>query len=235
MRHIANNTRRFYYWLVDLVAPPSCAVCGKVDTWLCEKCAPQILLLDGPICQRCGQRWSGGPLCASCRHSPLQVSPVRSVFEYNDSIRQIIHALKYRGATEIVATLGPQLKQSWQHYKLPSDFLVPVPLHETREKQRGYNQSHIIAQTMNKLLRITTHAILTRTKNTASQTKLNKQERKQNVEAAFTYTADIDIQGKHITLVDDVATTGATLDACANVLLSNGAQSVNAFTLARAS
>jgi len=233
MRNIPNHTKRFYYWIVDLVAPPSCVICGQVETWLCENCASQISLLKGAICQRCGKLWDKSELCSTCQRTPLKVAPVRSAFKY-DAIRHIIYALKYRGATEVVPYLSPQLQKSWRNYHLPSDLLVPVPLHATREKKRGYNQSRIITQTLSAILNIPTQSVLMRTKNTASQTKLNQRERHQNVKAAFACISNTDVKGKHITLVDDVATTGATLDACATVLLGNGAKSVNAFTLARA-
>jgi len=234
MRNIPNNFKRFYYWMIDLIAPPSCTICGQVETWLCEDCAPQIRLLTGVICQRCGKLWDQSDICPACHHTPLKVAPVRSAFRYDDTIRHIIHALKYRGATELVTTLSPQLHNSWQQYNLPSDMLVPVPLHPTRERKRGYNQSHIIAQTLSTLCHIPIHSALMRIRNTASQTQLNKQQRQKNVNAAFAHVPDITVAHKHITLVDDVATTGATLDACATVLLNNGAKSVNAFTLARA-
>lgn len=171
-----------------------------------------------------------------CRVAPLSVSPIRSVFLFRDEIRDVIHALKYRGARDILRPLAGRIAESWHYHDMPSDVLVPVPLYKKREAKRGYNQAVLVAKTLGLQIGLPVVAgVLCRVRDTVSQTRLNRDERKQNVDAAFACVTCAPFAGRRVTLVDDVATTGATLEACATVLLACGAQSVNAFTLARAS
>ncbi len=215
-------------------------MCKHVGTWLCERCVPKIPLFDAPICPRCGrpkkasENSGGDHLCAVCCATPLRVAPIRGAFLFEGEIRDVIHALKYRGASDILKPLAGRIAESWHRHHLPSDVLVPVPLHANREAKRGYNQSVLVAKTLGRQVGLpVASGVLVRVRDTASQTCLNRDERKRNVDAAFSCVTCAPFTGKYVTLVDDVATTGATLDACATVLLTCGAQSVNAFTLAR--
>jgi ComF family protein len=154
---------------------------------------------------------------------------------YQDAIRDAIHALKYRGGWEIARPLASRMAEAWRTRRLTSDMLVPVPLHIDREAQRGYNQSqllahHLAAQTGLPLA----ETLLFRIRATASQARLGPRERWSNVKDAFTCVEAHDLSGLCVTLVDDVATTGATLDACAVALLARGARMVSAITLAHA-
>lgn len=241
MNKIVRYAWSVYRQVLDLFVPPRCVVCKHVGTWLCERCVPQIPLFDAPICVRCGRpenasKDSGAEhLCAVCRTASLQVAPIRAAFLFKDEIRDVIHALKYRGASDILNPLTGRIAESWHRHHLPSDVLVPVPLHTNREAKRGYNQAVLVAKTLGRQVGLpVAREALVRVRDTASQTHLKRDERKLNVEAAFSCVTCAPFAGKDVTLVDDVATTGATLDACATVLLACGAQSVNAFTLARA-
>ncbi len=223
-------------WILDLLIPPCCVVCGKVETWLCDMCASMLPLLTEPVCERCGQPWDGEGLCPRCRTSLQHIAAIRSAFLFEGHIRDVIHALKYRGGAEVAPLLGRRMAEAWQRYAIKSDLLVPVPLYPDRQLQRGYNQSALLALALSQEIGIPVSVQgLIRVRNTASQTKLNQEERRKNVAAAFACYGDVSFAGKHVTLVDDVATTGATLDACADVLLANQAKAVNAFTLARTS
>jgi ComF family protein len=125
--------------------------------------------------------------------------------------------------------------EAWQRADLVTDLFVPVPLHPRREAKRGYNQANLLARALGDALEVPVASrLLQRSRATVSQTKLNRKQRRENVSGAFAYTNDIPLDDMHLTLVDDVATTGATLEACADVLLAHGAECVNAFTLARA-
>jgi len=187
------------------------------------------------MCSRCGRPEEARQLCAVCRAAPLSVSPIRATFLFEGEIRDVIHALKYRGARDILNPLAGRMAESWHYHHMQSDVLVPVPLHTNREAKRGYNQAALIAKAIGRQvgLPVISEALL-RVRDTVSQTRLNREERKQNVDAAFTCVTCAPFANKRVTLVDDVATTGTTLDACATALLACGAQSVNAFTLARA-
>lgn len=226
---------RAYRWGIDLVLPPQCVGCGKVGLWLCPACAQQIPLWEAPQCPRCGRPWEGEELCTVCRESPLQVAPIRSTFLFQAEIRDVMHALKYRGGHQVIRSLTPRMVEAWQRAEFVTDLLVPVPLHPRREAKRGYNQANLLACALGEALDVPVASrLLRRTRATVSQTKLNRKQRRENVSGAFTYPDDILLDDMHLTLVDDVATTGATLEACADVLLAHGAERVSAFTLARA-
>lgn len=170
-----------------------------------------------------------------CRAAPLHVSPIRAAFLFEGEIRDVIHALKYRGARDILRPLEQRMAASWRQYNMQSDVLLPVPLHAKREAKRGYNQAVLVAKAMGRQIGTpVVEDVLVRVRETASQTKLNREERKRNVDAAFACVTCTLVNARRVTLVDDVTTTGATLEACAKVVLACGAQSVNAFTLARA-
>ncbi len=223
-----------YRWLLDVFMPPQCVMCGRVETWLCDGCVQKLPLFTGPFCSRCGRPWEGSPTCRVCQTKPLSVSPIRSAYLFQGNVRDLLHAFKYRGGKSMVRQLARPMAQAWRELGMHGNALVPVPLHPRRLDQRGYNQAEILARGLAHELGIPMLRALERVRDTPSQTRLNAQERRKNVAAAFTYTAGDLLVGKYVTLVDDVATTGATLDACATVLLAQGVESVSAFTLARA-
>mgnify|MGYP001248780839 CR=1 FL=1 len=224
-----------YRWLLDLVAPPLCVGCRAVGMWLCSACAANIPLHVGAQCPWCGRPWTGNGPCTVCQEHPLQVNPVRSAFLFEEPIRSAIHALKYRGGAQVIEVLARPLTQAWRALDMTSDLLVPVPLHKRREARRGYNQALVLAQALGAQLQLPTASrALQRVRDTTSQTHLNRAARHRNVADAFAVFPGLDLAGLMVTLVDDVATTGATLNACAVVLLEAGAKAVNAFTLARA-
>lgn len=226
---------RIYHWLLNLFLPPQCVRCQRVDVWLCEHCAEGLPLITVQTCPRCGRPVSTSGICSVCRSQPLRVNPVRSTFLFEDEIRDLIHALKYRGGTSVAFAVAPKMAQAWRKYEMVSDFLIPVPLHPRRETKRGYNQAYLLARALSWQVDVplAPHA-LGRVRNTASQTQLDLEERRRNVAGAFTVAPGLDLTGQRVTLIDDVATTGSTLDACAQALLRVNARSVNAFTLARA-
>ncbi len=233
MRERLSELWKVYRWTLDLLFPPSCVGCQKLETWLCDACAQQIPLHLEPLCPRCGRPWNG--VCVICRSTPLRVAPIHSVFLFQGLVRDVLHAFKYRGARNIVSVLQASMLKAWRYHEVQSDLLVPVPLHAQREKRRGYNQAAVLAQALSySLQKPAALQLLTRVRNTPSQTRLSREERQANVREAFVALPFTSLEGKIVTLVDDVATTGATLDACAAVLLECGARSVNAFTLARA-
>jgi ComF family protein len=233
--HTTRFVHQFERWLLDLILPPSCVVCRRVGTWLCEACAAQMVPSDRAVCSRCGDGWEGPGVCMRCRVAPLHVAPIRSVFLFEGSVRESIHALKYRGGRDVALPLGMRMADVWTERQLTSDLLVPVPLHVVREAKRGYNQSALLARELARRVGIPLEeCLLFRIHSTASQAKLERHMRWPNVRDAFSCPADSDLSGMSVTLVDDVATTGATLEACAVALLAQGARRVNAFTLSHA-
>lgn len=225
--------------------PRVCVSCGRDLAWraegyLCDDCA-QGLTLPGPlICRRCGVVLpSGGAHCYACRGSKAKqykCKVIRSSWIFNTPSRALVHGLKYAGADYMAASMGKQMARNFCHYPelAATETVVPVPLYPAKMRTRGYNQSERLAYYFARCtgLKLVTNA-LTRTRNTVSQTGLNRKGRLTNMVGAFTCVQDAEIKGKVILLIDDVATTGATLEGCAVALKAAGAKRVLAYTYAR--
>ncbi len=219
--------------LLDLLFPPRCVVCRQVGTWLCPECANQIPLLLGPVCPCCGVATPNGMLCRACQETPLRLEGIRSVASLRGPVRAAIHYLKYRHARELADPLGELMARYWWQNPLPAEVIVPVPLHPSRLRRRGYNQAALLAWALSRRIGLPMEEdALCRVRDTASQMRLKAADRRRNVEDAFRCTTDR-LSGRRVLLVDDVCTTGATLEACADALRRGGAREVWALTLAR--
>jgi ComF family protein len=153
---------------------------------------------------------------------------------FEGSLRQAIHAFKYSGQSSLAEPLGELLVSYWAESPLPVDSLVPVPLHPTRQRQRGYNQSSLLATRLAAAAHLPlVEGCLVRVRATASQMTLGVPERQRNVEGAFR-CVDSRLAGQRVLLVDDVCTSACTLGACSTALCESGVASVWALTLARA-
>lgn len=220
--------------LMDLLFPPRCVVCGRVDIWLCPQCVGRLPRVSGAICLRCGVPVTRGNLCRHCRETPLRLEGIRSVLLFEGPVRAAIHRLKYRHARGLAEPLGGLLAERWLADPLPADLVVPVPLHPARLLQRGYNQAALLAHAFGRQVGLPVDEdALRRIRHTASQMRLEAAQRQHNVRGAFS-CPDGRVEGRRILLVDDVCTTGATLEACADALHESGATSVWGLTLARA-
>jgi ComF family protein len=225
-------------FLLDLVFPPRCVNCQVANSWLCEKCQREITFIDGIVCERCGTPTpvAEAASCPQCRHNPLQfIDGIRSAAYFeNNPIRPAIHFLKYRNHKAIAAILGQILADACEKYGVEADVVVPVPLHAARFRERGYNQCELLAREVGILLDLPVNInSLQRIRHTKSQMKLGATERHQNVIDAFACRNQA-LSGQTILLIDDVCTTGSTLDACARALKQHGVISVWGMTLAKA-
>jgi ComF family protein len=189
-----------------------------------------------PLCNVCGDplpSWRTLGIefntCSLCRDRHHFVSHGRAIGEYDGALRAIIHALKYDGFRSLARPLGRLMTEAGTNVLAGADVAVPVPLHRSRQRARGFNQSAEIARH----LPIPVIDALKRTRSTASQTDLPADARHANVKNAFALRQGIEVRERVAVLVDDVSTTGATLDACARVLLDAGAREVRALTAAR--
>jgi ComF family protein len=220
--------------LLDLVFPPYCVACGQPGTWLCSVCQACVPILQPPFCAHCGHNLDKAGLCAKCQGASSHLEIIRSVAPHVWPLRSTVHALKYEGMRVLAAPLADLLAQCWQATGHPVDVIVPVPLHPRRVRQRGYNQAAILARALGPRLGlpVLTQALV-RQRDTHSQVGLSAQERRDNVWGAFTCQSEA-LLGARVLLVDDVFTTGATLEACAHALRAFGAAQVNALTLTRA-
>lgn len=228
--------------LLDLLFPKTCFGCGFEGEFLCLPCE-QALHYVPPLCFGCGKlvpataRVTAGRTCDSCQ-AASNIYAFLSPLRYGDDLaRDMIHSLKYNRVYELSRDLGRVLGRYCQAFRVdfPRDaVLMPIPLHAKRARRRGFNQSELIAGHFQKYfpeipLEI---AVLKRIKNTRSQIELSREERAKNISKSFAVENTEKIQGRDIVLLDDVKTTGATLEEAARVLKEAGAKKIWAITAA---
>ena len=187
------------------------------------------------MCEGCGRKLNRPVAkCFQCRKSPLPLTYIHSAVQFVDPIPHIIHQFKYNGMFALAQPLAEVMDQNLPHWREEIDVLMPIPLHSQREKERGYNQANLLAGELSQFLnRPVDNQSLQRIRATKRQVGLSALARQRNVRDAFV-AEPINIHSKHILLIDDVCTTGATLAAAAHVLQKAGATHVSAFCLARA-
>jgi ComF family protein len=230
------RAQHLFWKAVDWIYPPRCASCGKNNTRWCAECKHQIIPIDhATACQRCDfPNIQDSSVCPDCRQNPPMFDSLRSVTVYQGAIRSAIHNLKYKSDIPLAEDLSQCLLDLFRNQDWQVDILCAVPLSQKRQRERGYNQSGLLAQNLALALSIPyDKSSLIRSRETQAQVGLNALERRENVKNAFT-AHPIRFSGKRILLIDDVATTSATLSACAAALKKTGATLVYALTLARA-
>lgn len=220
--------------LSDFVYPPHCSLC-KVplkahERVVCAGCWSKVQVIAGPRCATCGCPLDEpAPTCTNCESETLNFDRARILSPFDETIQSLIHQLKYRGKRSIGHRLGAMLGELIMSDGDSDgvDVIVPVPLHPSREKERGYNQSALVARAIGDRLGVEVNtALLVRTRRTRTQTKLSAEKRVKNVAGAFAVKYPEPVRGKAILLVDDVLTTGATVNACAQALSEAGAKRV---------
>lgn len=223
--------------LLDMLFPPQCPGCKRGGYILCPSCIARIQPLPSPLCQHCSTPLSPNGACKTCYYHRLNLSGLRAVGTFQEPLRAAIHALKYEGNTRLAQPLGHLLAQAYTTYNISADVIVPVPLHSEREQQRGYNHAHLLARVCSSSLGIPLRAeLLVRQRATAAQVDLKLSDRRQNVAGAFVCSpafATGALLKRKILIIDDVSTTGSTLEACAAPLFAAGAMAVWGLVLAR--
>jgi len=202
--------------------------------FLCSNCREKLPRLLPPLCPKCGRPESSGIVCPSCWQEKVEIDGIRSPFLFENAMRKAIHQLKYYNLKAMASCLAHFLADYLATEPLPGEVFVPVPLHPTRLRQRGYNQSSLLARELGKLANLPViENCLIRVKQVQPQARTtNVEERRRNVIDAFVCHDDR-VSDKRIVLIDDVCTSGATLDSCARALKNRGAISVWGLTLAR--
>lgn len=229
---------------VDTVLPPRCVVTGdpvEVQGMVAPGAWAALDFIARPFCETCGFPFDfdvtgEGALCASCLADPPSYGRARAALKYNDASRDMILGFKHADKTHAVRAFVPWLRRAGAEMLAQADLLVPVPLHPWRLIARRYNQAALMVQMLAQDIGISyVLDALLRVRATPSQGHLNAKERFKNVKRAFAIHPSRagDIKGKIIILVDDVYTTGATAQECAQVLLKGGAAQVHVLTLAR--
>jgi competence protein ComFC len=219
---------------VDSFFPRRCVGCGKVGGFLCPECLGKLPRLLPPLCPKCGRPQASGIVCPICRQRQTEIDGIRSPFRFDEVIRKAIHQLKYRNLKAISPCLAELLAEYLRSNPLRGEALVCVPLHPRRLRERGYNQSSLLAKELGRRIDLPViEACLIRVKQAQPQVRaVDVEERRRNVADAFV-CRDEKVSGKQIILIDDVCTSGATLESCATALKNKGAASVWGLTLAR--
>lgn len=240
--------------LATALLAPACAVCNALldrplDGCVCRTCWSSIRRITPPVCDRCGDplaqhnqspipstqslQHSQQSICAQCCAVETVIRRARAIGEYEGTLREIIHALKYSRRHSLARPLAELMRRRGRDLLDDVDCVVPVPLHSRREYQRGFNQSHEIARHLGRPVA----NVLVRCRATRAQVELAADRRRANVLGAFRLRRGLfrtsHIRRKRMLLIDDVSTTGSTLEACALVLKESGASEVFALTAAR--
>lgn len=217
--------------LLDLALPAVCVGCGREGTSICHGCGMALRVRAGVL--------PGVPI-GMPSDVPAPLLQLDWCGPFNGVIRDALHAIKYRGDVRIAEPLGLAVAERWREAGAGGDLVVHVPVHPTRARERGYDQAERIARVVARELGLAYRSALVRTRATTAQFSLDRAARATNVSGAFA-VANLEtagggaagVGGRWVLLVDDVVTTGATLAACAEVLLAAGAVGVSAVTVAR--
>jgi ComF family protein len=212
---------------LDLLFPRSCIGCGREGEYICDTCRQNLPLITPPLYPVCGHPQSEGSVCRDCREIPMQIDGIRSPFIFDGVIRQAIHELKYRNLRGLAPLMAGMLYDYLVVNPLPADVLVPVPLHRNRQRDRGYNQSALLAVELGRRcgLPVATNSLIRHRYALPQARSAGLIERQKNVAGAFT-CPDKWFKDKRVLLIDDVSTSGATLNACAGALKAAGATQV---------
>src|SRR5438094_9657393 len=229
---------------VSLLYPPVCTICGgnvRAGDYLCNQCEAKVVRIVAPFCQKCSEPFEGSITseftCANCAHRTIYFDAAVSAYRGRGIVRQIIHEFKYGRQIHLRHLVARWLRAALDDERLRGgrfDIIVPVPLHATRLRARGFNQASLLAALFSAQTSISYKTLLERIRYTTTQTALERSERMENLHNAFRLRKNADVRGLRVLLIDDVLTTGSTLSECARVLKRAGALSVLAATAARA-
>jgi competence protein ComFC len=217
--------------LADLFYPERCVGCERrASDVLCRTCFDALPRVGSPVCGRCGLPTAFATfVCEECKNVDFGFQSARAPLKYDGIGKQVVHALKYRGYKRVVGRLAAPLMLQVvgeDHF----DAVVPVPLHSSRLRKRGFNQAELLARGVAEKMKATVSDTLEVVRSTRDQVELSAAQRRANVAGA--YTATKPLRGK-ILLIDDVFTTGATMSACAGTMVRAGAEEVHALSLCR--
>jgi len=240
---LSNGYLRFVKWwrpgagrlaeaLVQIALPTACASCGRPGNLICDQCRSSMQWLKDHFCSRCGRpRSRSSQSCRSCSGYPHGLVRIRAALLFSGPLRKVIHRYKYDGLFALARPLAELMALAWPTWQMPSDLVLPIPLHPRRQRRRGFNQSLLLLNELGRRLGWDCRPeAIQRDRYTSPQTNLARVERLENVRGAF--RADpVLVGGKRILLIDDVYTTGSTLSAASEALLEAGAHSVSAYCL----
>lgn len=221
-------------WL-DWLLPPRCGSCRRLGAWLCAPCRCRVRRLEEPLCPRCGRELEFASANCGCRARLRALNRARAAAAYEGALEDAIHRFKYEGWRSLAPALAGLLADRLAVDGVPAALLLAVPLHERRLRSRGYNQSELLARELRRRFGLSgSSRWLVRLRDTPPQVGLDRLRRQANMAGAFAWRGPA-LAGRPIILVDDVATTCATLEACAAALRKAGSGIVHGVTVARVS
>lgn len=219
--------------LLDLVLPPRCGGCRAPGAWLCQACRARIRRPSEPLCRRCGRELEFVRAECGCRRRLPALAGLRAACLYEGPLERAVHRFKYEGWRSLDVPLAGLMADLAAVELVPGGLLVAVPLHPRRQRGRGYNQAELLARQLRRRFGLRAPpGRLRRLRDTPPQVGQDRLRRQANVEGAFAWEGQ-DLGREPVVLVDDVATTGATLNACAQALRAAGSGAVTGFSLAR--
>ncbi len=229
--------------VLSLAFPPHCAAC-KADTsagiHLCPSCEQSARRIEPPFCHVCSEPFYGAIdgrfTCPNCAERQFHFESAVARYLSRGVVRDCLHRFKYERHYYLRHQLANWLADAWQDERLRSpsvDYLVPVPLHNARRREREFNQADVLAELLSRRTGTRLLRCLRRIRYTTTQTQLDRHERMENLRGAFRVTQASRVQNRHLVLVDDVLTTGSTVDECARMLREAGAASIRVITVAR--
>lgn len=225
---------RLFWTAMDWLYPPHCGGCGTTGSRWCQDCDASVLLLEPPYCGVCGMPRQEIGVCDDCRSHPPLLTGIRSWGWYAGPLRHALIELKFENKIDLGEVFADKLFELYLHCNWQIDHIIPIPVSRSRRFQRGYNQVELIAKPLSDMSNIPYKpTALKRIKDTESQVRLSHSERIKNVQDAFVADSS-EVDQSACLLVDDIVTTGATLENATKALLAAGASSVYALTVARA-
>ena len=233
---------------INIIYPPRCHICqdflkdnGQEKDLICQYCLDDFPEITSPVCPVCGKTFESisaeDHWCEACLRKPPFYDTLSAPYAYEDGIMEAIHLFKYGGKIHLAKSLGPLLAEfALERIGIDENLLMmPVPLHPKKLRQRGFNQSLLLARAVKPFLKTELDFLsLRRIRYTQPQTGLKNKERRKNIKGAFQIKNGRSFKGRSVLLVDDVATTTSTLDECARVLKKAGCDKVFCLVLARA-
>lgn len=219
--------------LKELLFPSRCFICKKISREIiCSDCLSKISPVPTPVCEICGSPVDNDRICYRCRQNPRYFSKARSYALYEGVMRTAIIRFKFEKKRKIGEFFGSILGEFALSLDWQIDVVVPIPLSKERLKDRGFNQSEILALGVAEILKLPISSGIVRIKETLPSTSLSPEERIKNINKAF-LLSDTNLKGKRVLLIDDVYTTGATVNEAGRTLLERGIRDVKVLTLAR--
>jgi ComF family protein len=233
--------------LSTVLLPATCKLCQSVVEDLrlgvvCQSCWDRAKLIEAPFCTACGYAFASKAisaekaLCGPCRRNLYRFDVARAWAPFQEPVKEVIHQLKYGCHPSLARPLAVRLASTYETHRqrLQADWMLPVPLHPARERERGFNQASEIARHLSRMVGVPlARGWLLRTRPTEVQAGLTRRERRRNVSGAFAMSKSAEIRGRTVLIVDDVFTTGATLNECARILKQSGTAKIAVLTVAR--